>query len=177
MDPRFKRTQAALRQGLFALLKTLPISEVTVAALCRQAGINRRTFYLHYDNVWELFTEYEQELGKRLKTTLRAASGSPTTLVNTFNQIFTENLAGFTYICRYRRQDRLLQDMSTMLTDALLARRSEPTPAQTISAQYMANGVIAVYVEWLNTSDPVPFSTLTTVVQRLIQRDFELLTK
>jgi len=176
MDPRFKRTQAALRHALFTQLKTTAITEVTVAALCRTAGINRRTFYLHYDNVWELFVEYEEELSQRLKSTLRATDGTPVNLVATFNQFFLGNLAGFTYICRYRRQDRLLQDMGTMLTGALLAaRRHEPTVTQMISAQYIASGVINVYVEWLNATNSIPFSQLTVIVQGLIAHDFELL--
>lgn len=169
------RTQQALRQALFTLLKTQAVSEITVTALCRQAQINRRTFYLHYDNVWALFSEYEAELGQELGHVLTGAAASPDTLVSTFNRIFEANLAGFTYICRYRRQDVLLQDMAKMLTAALLTRSPQPTGRQQMRAQYVANGVMALYIEWLNTPQAPSFAELTAVVLEMVRRDWGML--
>ena len=174
-DPRFIRTQQALRAALFVLLKTQAVGDITVTALCKQAQINRRTFYLHYDNVWALFTEYEAELGRQLGHVLAGAAASPETLVGTFNRIFEANLAGFTYICRYRRQDVLLLDMAKMLTTALLTRSPQPSARQRMRAQYVANGVIALYVEWLNTPQAPPFAELSDVVLEMVRRDWGML--
>ncbi len=47
-DPRGRRSRAALHWALLRLLEDTQLSDVTVAALCRQAGLHRTTFYKHY---------------------------------------------------------------------------------------------------------------------------------
>ena len=51
MDPRAQRTLASLRKALTEMVETMPPADVTVAALCRVAGVHRTTFYNHFDSV------------------------------------------------------------------------------------------------------------------------------
>lgn len=51
MDPRGRRTRAALHRAILTLIREKPIAEVTVAELCREAAIHRTTFYKHYATV------------------------------------------------------------------------------------------------------------------------------
>jgi AcrR family transcriptional regulator len=57
-DLRVVKTKQALHQALLALLKTKTLESISVSALCREAGINRGTFYLHYTDVGVLFDEH-----------------------------------------------------------------------------------------------------------------------
>lgn len=50
-DPRRARTRQALGEALVRLLETEPLEVVTVARLCREAGVHRTTFYGHADSV------------------------------------------------------------------------------------------------------------------------------
>lgn len=50
-DPRQTRTREALGAALVRLLATEPLSRVSVASLCREAGVHRTTFYGHADGV------------------------------------------------------------------------------------------------------------------------------
>jgi AcrR family transcriptional regulator len=54
VDPRTRRTLAALRRALSELVTTTPVSQITVAQLCRTAGVHRTTFYQHFDTVAEV---------------------------------------------------------------------------------------------------------------------------
>ena len=47
IDPRQARTSAALRAALVRLLADRPLAAVSVAELCREAGVHRTTFYKH----------------------------------------------------------------------------------------------------------------------------------
>lgn len=66
MDPRGRRTRAALHDALLCLLRDRAISDVTVSELCRAAHIHRTTFYKHYGSVSEFvrstFTEVDDLL-------------------------------------------------------------------------------------------------------------------
>ncbi|GAA2035645.1 hypothetical protein GCM10009819_20190 [Agromyces tropicus] len=50
-DPRHRRTRAALVEALLRLLAREPLDAISVAALCREAGVHRTTFYAHAPNV------------------------------------------------------------------------------------------------------------------------------
>ena len=39
---------------------------MTVSRLCQEAGVNRSTFYSHYDSIGDLMEEMEQEIGANL---------------------------------------------------------------------------------------------------------------
>lgn len=47
MDPRYLRSQTALRTAVHRLASEQSISEISVAQLCREAGVTRDTFYRH----------------------------------------------------------------------------------------------------------------------------------
>lgn len=53
LDPRQARTRAALAAALTRLLERKPLEDISVAELCREAGVHRTTFYGHFDGVPE----------------------------------------------------------------------------------------------------------------------------
>lgn len=61
-DLRVIKSKAALHKALLVLLKNNALEEISVSALCREAGVNRGTFYLHYKEVSALFDEHLRQL-------------------------------------------------------------------------------------------------------------------
>lgn len=47
MDARARRSQEKLRTTVISLAAGAPIAEITVSAICREAGVTRDTFYRH----------------------------------------------------------------------------------------------------------------------------------
>jgi len=56
------RTKQALRQALWSISRDKEIEEITVSELCRQANINRTTFYKYYSVPVDLINEYVEEI-------------------------------------------------------------------------------------------------------------------
>lgn len=50
-DPRARRTRDALEAALANLLERHPLDTISVAELCREAGVHRTTFYAHAGGV------------------------------------------------------------------------------------------------------------------------------
>jgi AcrR family transcriptional regulator len=50
-DPRQVRTRQALAEALVRVLERSALADITVAELCREAGVHRTTFYGHADSV------------------------------------------------------------------------------------------------------------------------------
>ncbi len=53
-------TKRLIREALLTMLKTKSIQDITVRELCDTAGVNRTTFYNHYDGVYEVLGEIEE---------------------------------------------------------------------------------------------------------------------
>ena len=49
-----ERTKQLLAEGLKTMSATMPLRKIRVGELCRQCGVDRRTFYNHFRDVYDL---------------------------------------------------------------------------------------------------------------------------
>ena len=61
-DPRYIRTEAAIRSAFLELVRDAPVASVTASGVCRRAGISRNAFYLHHSGVAALYVAMVDEL-------------------------------------------------------------------------------------------------------------------
>jgi len=60
------QTKRALRQALLSLIELKDIHEVTVSEVCREAKINRTTFYKYFSIPLDILVEYVDEICERV---------------------------------------------------------------------------------------------------------------
>jgi len=74
MDGRIRKTKEKLHNSLIELLKQKPLIDISVTALCKDAGIDRNTFYSHYSNTSEVLAEildgYKREALENIRKNL-----------------------------------------------------------------------------------------------------------
>lgn len=73
MDARVRYTKKMIRETFFLLLEKLPVSRITVTAICEGAMINRATFYKYYDNPYDLLKKLEHEVLDELQKQITEA--------------------------------------------------------------------------------------------------------
>ena len=56
-ESKYFYTACLMQQALLLLLEKKDIEFITVTEITKKAGVNRSTFYLHYENVYELLEE------------------------------------------------------------------------------------------------------------------------
>lgn len=61
MDLRVKKTKRAIRSAFYALIQEKPLEKITVRELAEKAEINKTTFYAHYETIYDLVRQLEQE--------------------------------------------------------------------------------------------------------------------
>lgn len=61
MDLRIVRTKKNIKEAFFELRKKKPIEKISVKELAALAMINKTTFYLHYEDIYALSDEVENE--------------------------------------------------------------------------------------------------------------------
>jgi AcrR family transcriptional regulator len=61
-DHRVRYTRKILTDRLIELMKARPVAEISVKEICVQADVSRSTFYSHYEDVYHLLAEIEDEV-------------------------------------------------------------------------------------------------------------------
>jgi AcrR family transcriptional regulator len=61
-DRRVRRTKKLLRQGLAEALKEKPLKAITVKEISDRIDINRGTFYLHYQDIYDMTEKIGEEM-------------------------------------------------------------------------------------------------------------------
>lgn len=61
-DHRTRVTKMLIRRAFTGLLRVKPVQSISIKELCEAAGVNRGTFYAHYNNVYDLLTQMENEM-------------------------------------------------------------------------------------------------------------------
>lgn len=59
---RFQQTERNIRDIFLGLLKKKELSKITVREICTLADINRTTFYLHHEDIYELMQCIESDM-------------------------------------------------------------------------------------------------------------------
>ena len=59
---RFQSTEEKIQRALFSLLKFRHYNDISIKELCYEAGVNRSTFYAHYDDINDLMIKTESVL-------------------------------------------------------------------------------------------------------------------
>ena len=56
-ESKYFNTAVRMDNALISLLKKKPLEYITVSELCTEAGVNRSTFYLHYETIEDILEE------------------------------------------------------------------------------------------------------------------------
>lgn len=64
-ESKYFNTALRMDEALLALLEEKDLEYITVKEICRQAGVNRSTFYLHYETISDLVNEALEMINQR----------------------------------------------------------------------------------------------------------------
>lgn len=79
MDCRVRKTRALLLQGLVKMMENHDIQDISVKELTELVDINRGTFYLHYDDIYDMLHKVEDEMFREFNEIMEQEPlGTPT---------------------------------------------------------------------------------------------------
>jgi len=76
-----------LKDALLSLLKEKRLMDITIKELCDRSGINRSTFYRHYDNVSDLLDEVIDDIATLLINTSNSSLNDPGNTLSYINSV------------------------------------------------------------------------------------------
>ena len=155
-NQRIALTRRLLQEGLLRLLATEKLEDISVTALCKEAGINRATFYNHYNSPAALLEEMEHALVIKLQE----INSNTETLEDMLNQteescvMLRENAALLQVLVRYhadRDLERIVQDIAKHYNERRLGASRKIMDPDTIHlvSTYLYSGCYHLIREWL----------------------------
>ncbi len=156
MDRRISKTEQAIQEAFFQLLKNVPADKITIKQLCQEANISRGTFYAHYEDYpaflfslhnllihryMETFSVYHFD--KNTEDFLQKQFETIRENRNLFSLLF---LPGFDSV-----RDQCMQAEKELILPAWLSRSDiSPEEAEVIFT-FMIHGMFAIYRLWLRS--------------------------
>lgn len=67
-ESKYFNTALRMDEALLALLEKKDLEYITVKEICRQADVNRSTFYLHYETISDLVDETLEMINQRFRS-------------------------------------------------------------------------------------------------------------
>ena len=103
-ESKYFYTARLMNQALLELLEKKDIEFITVTEITKKAGVNRSTFYLHYDNIYDLFEETIEFLDKEFADAFNSDMAHKVASKNDAFLITEEFLVPYLNFCKKNRR-------------------------------------------------------------------------
>lgn len=188
-ESKYFATAARMDEAFLELIEKKDFAYITVKEICEKAGVNRSTFYLHYETVGDLLEESVRHIIDRFvefmpydtADFLKKLNECP---IEELYLITPEYLTPYlTYIKEHRRIFRTsveqaaalrmydaYTDLNRYILTPILNRYKVPTEDQNYILQFHIHGIMAVINEWLKTYCADSIEHIISVIQTCVKR-------
>ncbi len=187
-ESKYFNTAVLMDQAFLAILEKKDFEYITVKEICEKAGVNRSTFYLHYENMNDLLEESIRYMGEDFQTYFsdieRNPAGYEASSKDELYLVTPEYLTPYLiFIKEHRRVFKTALSkgstlgaegsMELIFTEHLvpiLDRYGVPEKKRKYMISFYVEGIIAVIKCWLKDDcrDSIPFmiEMITDCVQK-----------
>ena len=164
-DRRVRKTQRLLLNGLIELMEHKSINDITVRELADRVDINRSTFYLHYQDIYDMIRNIETDLMTRFDDLMGAypAESNPLgdekelrRVINSLFDFLYENRAICRALLSHNGDIKFLNEVSDNLSKRIKLLIKQYTGNKytdydiELVNKYFVNGCIGLVQHWLN---------------------------
>ena len=184
-ESKYFYTARLMNESLFILLEKKDIDYITVKEICEKAGVNRSTFYLHYDTIDDLFQETIERLNndfigsfeiKDVSAVIKNGSKEDIVFIKKeYLQPYLEFVKRNKRVLKmvYKRpilfkSEKIYNKMSEELFFPILARFGVPKEEQIYKLEFFTKGTCAIVNKWLMCDCEMPISKIMEIVMDCI---------
>lgn len=173
-DPRIKRTRESIRKTFKEMICEMDYEQISIKELTERAGINRKTFYLHYNTLDDLLRELQNELAQNFINRTQGLK-RPRDMDRITREFFlcSEELGSlgeritcsgnYHYISR-----KITSDIMNQTWKADPKSSPENPYLQNIIMTYVSQSTLAIYKQWVADGKKIPLEDIIQITSRLI---------
>lgn len=170
VDRRVVRSRRAIVEAFERLIMVMPLEDVTVSAIAREADVDRKTFYQHFGSVDGLLVSISEdvvtELLDEVEAVMSAVEGPEdgSRIIERFFSALTDhmnqNLLLQQRYCEHVPSELLLEHvlraLMRQIVDRGLVSGAVPDEEMEMTLSFGLGGLISLYRWWLTSDRSVP---------------------
>ena len=169
-DRRVLRTKKNIRQAFLHLLSEKSLSQITVKELSDLADINRKTFYMYYSNIEDIFAELEDELVLKLvhvfeKELFQKEMFDSYSFFENLNRTIQEDIDLYRILNHSDLLPHLIQRAKNALIEVFFRKYNISADSDNeryiLYAEYAASGILSMYTKWFSRDFHMSLEELT----------------
>lgn len=154
-DLRVIKTKKSIEQALLQLLKEKSLDCITITELCKNSGITRRTFYLHYESVQQLFHVLINRLLNELNDSILQTKQSRIGVFDAHMKQLLQHVYDycsyydivFTDHTHFALYELLYNHLKTIIKSSYIELQDE-VESLDFEVAYQANAIMGLILEW-----------------------------
>ena len=186
-ESKYFHTALCMDEALISLLKEKDLEYITVKEICEKAGVNRSTFYLHYDTIADLVNEAIETVNQRFMSyfadTKRVAEDLDHIDLSNLVLITRDYLEPYLRFVSenkdlYRAAFRNPKEMQAnvkygyikkYIVEPILKRFGVPDAYWRYYIAYYIDGTVAIIKEWLETECRDSVEMIAAVIEECVR--------
>ncbi len=173
-DLRVVKTRAAIKNAIKQMICEMPLSAITVKELTERAMIHRKTFYLHYQSIEDLFEDLGNDVVESYKKRIdQLPDDAPISEINrTFFEFMAEQEP---YVEKIYCSPEYGDVLTRMLAEMVQHNRGKNNPyrkfpweEQEIINTYIVLGSVNIYRTWVRDGKLIPVDRLRELACSLL---------
>lgn len=186
-ESKYYNTAVKMDLALISLLKEKPFDYITVSEICSKAGVNRSTFYLHYETIGDLLEEttryllddfwtYFEEEGKDVKKNLNECQLSELVFISdkylspflTYVRDNKEIFVTMTVYFKTLNFEGIHKELFKEIYIPVLDRFGISQEERNYVMMYYLNGIMAIITEWIKEDCSKPIEDIIDIIIRCV---------
>ena len=181
-DRRVLRTKKNIRQTFLQLLSEKSLTQLTVKELSEQADINRKTFYMYYSNIEDIFAELEDELVLKLvhvfeKELFENETFDSYSFFESLNLAIQEDIELYRTLNHADLLPHLIQRAKNALIEVFFRKYNISADSDNeryiLYAEYAASGILSMYTKWFSSDSHMSLEELTRTAAEITLYGFQ----
>ena len=186
-ESKYFNTAIRMDEALVTLLEKKDFEYITIKEICSAAGVNRSTFYLHYENTYDLLNETTRYI---LDKHFSYYSADTKNITNRFVNCEQKDLIFITaeyltpYLTFVKENQRIFKisikhframnmnevygSMFEHIFNPVLAKFNVPEKERRYVSKFYLTGVFSVIMEWLDKDCSDDMSTIIEIITNCV---------
>ena len=184
-ESKYFHTALRMNEALISLLEKKDLEFITVKEICETAGVNRSTFYLHYETISDLMNEtvdkrFLSYFSQRERDVLPEMNGADLKELVLVSRAYLlpylrfirdnkrvyraafRNPAGMQAYARY-------EHLKNHILGPILARFQIPSELRPYYIAYYVEGIIAIVKEWLRRDCIDEVESISDIIENCVR--------
>lgn len=187
-ESKYFNTALCMDEALIALLEVKDLEYITVKEICAKAGVNRSTFYLHYETVADLVNEAMENVDTRFLSYFAHDAQDIWDKINgdelkdlvlvtrdylkPYLQFISDNKK--VYRAAFRNPDNMQANarygnLKKFILEPILEKFGVPSAFWRYYIAYYIEGIAAIIKEWLNNDCSDSAETVAAIIEECVR--------